>query len=98
MNPIPAWAVISFVVLHFGAIVCAWGTRVAVGSRFELASQSLFLTALVAVGMATWHGHAAATGLGIPSGVTLIAMVLLAVIDFRRTHEPRHRHRLAMQR
>ena len=28
-------------------------------------------------------------GIGIPSGITLIVMVLLAVIDFRRTHEPR---------
>jgi len=88
MNSPTAWHIAGFLALHFGAIACALGTRVAAGSRYELVFQSLFLPALGAVGIATWYCHSADFGIGITSGITLIAMVLVAVTDFRRTHEP----------
>lgn len=98
MHLATTWPIAGFLVLHLGAIACAVGTRVAVGSRLELAFQFLFLAALGAVGVATWYGHSEELGIGIPSGVTLIAMVLLAVTDLRRTHEPTHSHPLAVHR
>lgn len=98
MNSLPAWQVAGFFALHIGAIVSAIGTRVASGTRYEMLFQFLFLPALAAVGTATWYCHAAELGIGIPSGITLIAMVLVAVTDVRRTHEPHHPHSLAMHR
>jgi len=93
-----ALATNGFLALHLGAIACACGTRVAAGSRCERSFQLLFLLALGAVGMATWYCRSASLGLGIPSGMTLLAMVLVAVTDFRRTHESAHPPTLAMHR
>jgi hypothetical protein len=42
---------------------------------------------MAAVGAAAWICRQHESGLWIPSGVTLVAMVLTAVVDFRRTHE-----------
>ncbi len=98
MNVLPVWSLTSFVFLHLGALACAWCTRVSAGSRFELCFQYLFLLALSAVGIATWYGHSVDFGRGIPSGITLISMVLLAVTDFRRYHEPVQPNSLAMYR
>lgn len=84
----PAWEIAGFIALHLFAIACALGTRVASGTRYELLFQFLFLPTLAAVGAAIWFGRSAELGIGIPSGVTLIAMILLAVTDLRRTHEP----------
>ncbi len=96
MHLVPAWSIAAFLALHVGAIACAVGTRVAAGSRFELVFQFLYLPALGAVGVATWYCHSEVLGIGIPSGITLIAMVLLAVTDLGRTHEPIHSHSLAL--
>ena len=60
MNSLPAWHVAGFLMLHVGAIACAFGTRIAAGTRYELLFQWLFLPALGAVGMATWFCHTAA--------------------------------------
>jgi len=98
MNFLSAWHVAGFVALHFGAIACALGTRVASGSRYERVFQSLFLPALGAIGAATWNCHSTDFGIEIPSGITLIVMVLLAVTDFRRTHEPAAPHAFARYR
>lgn len=95
MNSVPAWQIAGFVALHCGAIACALGTRVAAGSRYELAFQFLFLPALGAVGLATWYCHTEELGIGIPSGFTLIAMVLMAVTDLRHPHEPSSSHALS---
>jgi hypothetical protein len=92
------WATNGFLALHVGAIACACGTRVAVGSRCERSFQGLFLFALGAVGMATWFCRSASLGLGIPSGMTLVAMILVAVTDFRRPHESTHTRSLAVHR
>jgi hypothetical protein len=96
MDQLSTWVVAGFFTLHFGAIVCAWGTRVALETRFEAASQCMFLLVMAAVGFAAWFCLSEDIGLGIPSGATLIVMVLTAVSDFRRTHEPAHRYPLAM--
>jgi hypothetical protein len=88
----------GFLALHLGAIACAIGTRVAARSRFESLFHVLFVLALAAVGTATWLGHVDDRGSGIPSGITLIVMVLVAVIDFSRTHEPAHPHHFAFHR
>jgi hypothetical protein len=93
-----AWATNGFLALHLGAIACACGTRVAVGSRCERSFQFLFLLALGVMGMATWFCRSASLGLGIPSGMTLVAMILVAVTDFRRTHESAHTPSLAIHR
>jgi len=90
MELVSVWAVNGFLALHLGAIACACGTRVAAGSRCERPLQLLFLFALGAVGVTTWYCRSGSLGLGIPSGMTLIVMVLLAVTDFRRTYDPAH--------
>jgi hypothetical protein len=92
------WPILGFLTLYFCAIGCAWGTRVAIGSRFELAFQFLFLLAMTIVGIATWLSRSEQIGLIVPSGMTLAAMVLLAIGDFRRPHELAHRESPAMHR
>src|SRR5262245_12116607 len=77
MGSLSSAAVAAYVVLHFGAIASAWGTRMAIGSRVESLMQIAFLVALAAIGFSTWFCHEHDLGLGIPSGMTLIAMVLM---------------------
>jgi hypothetical protein len=91
MSLLAVSALVGFVGLHIAAIVCACGTRIASGSRVESLFQSLFYITMTAVGLAMIYCHQRELGLGIPSGATLVAMVLLAVIDCRRTQEPVHR-------
>ena len=91
MDPTSTFALFAFLGLHAGAVGCAWGTRVATGSRAEMPVQFLFFAALAGVGFAAWYCRTADLGLGIPSGITLIAMVLMAVTDLRRPHDPAHR-------
>jgi len=99
-SSVSAWPIAGFLALHFGAIACALGTRIAAGSRFEAFFQFLCLPALAAVGLATWYCHSESLGIGIPSGITLMAMVLLTVTDFRRGHEhsPGHHHHVGLHR
>jgi hypothetical protein len=92
MNSLPAWQIAGFIALHFGAITCALGTRIAAGSRYEALFQFLFLPSLAAIGLATWYCHSESLGIGIPSGITFMSMVLLAVTDFRRVHDPAAHH------
>ena len=98
MDPNSAFALFAFLVLHAGGVCCAWGTRVAAGSRAEVPMQFLFFATLGGVGFAAWYCRTADLGLGIPSGMTLIVMVLMAVTDLRRTHEPAHRTSFAAHR
>jgi hypothetical protein len=83
-------AVIGWIFLHVGALAAAWCTRMAAGSRLEPLVQIAFFAAMAAVGGAAWVCRQQEVGLWIPSAVTLMVMVLTAVIDFRRTHEPLH--------
>jgi hypothetical protein len=90
MAPVATPLLFAFLALHITALACAWGTRLSMGTRIEGFVQLAFLFALAAVGLVAWTGHRLEPGLGLPSGATLIVMVLMAVGDFRRTHEPTH--------
>jgi FtsH-binding integral membrane protein len=82
------WVVV-WIVLHIAALAVAYGTRVAAGSCVESIAQVLFFAAMLMMGLAIWacqQVHAGAWGL---SAVTLIAMVLTAVVDFRKLGEHR---------
>jgi hypothetical protein len=83
-----SWIVV-WVALHIVALAVAYGTRVAAGSCLEILSQFVFFAAMLMVGFAIWacqQVHPGAWGL---SAVTLIAMVLTAVVDFRKLGEHR---------
>ena len=82
------WIVV-WITLHFGALAVAYGTRVAAGSCVEGLTQVVFYVAMLLIALAIWtcqEAHAGAWGL---SAVTLIAMVLTAVVDFRKFGEHR---------
>jgi hypothetical protein len=91
-------AVMTLITVHIGAIAAALGTRMAAGSRAERFLQLLFLTTMAAVGLCTWGFSSHELGLGIPSGLLLTATVIVAVTDFRRTHEPVQAGLLSLQR
>ena len=81
--------IVVWIVLHIAALAAAYGTRVAAGSCLEAFTQVVFFAAMLMVGFAIWacqQAHAGAWGL---SSVTLIAMVLTAVVDFRKLGEHR---------
>ena len=90
MDPIYLCAAAAWITLHLGAITAAWGTRVSIGSRAEVVFQLAFFASMSAVGIAAAICHHLELGLWAPSVGTLILMVLTAVVDFRRTHEPAH--------
>src|SRR3954453_17157822 len=78
-----------WIALHIAALATAYGTRVAAGSCLEGFIQVVFYAAMLLMGLAIWacqQAHAGAWGL---SSVTLIAMVLTAVVDFRKLGEHR---------
>lgn len=82
------WVVV-WIALHLAALTAAYGTRVAAGSSLEGFVQAVFYVAMLMMGLAIWacqQAHAGAWGL---SSVTLIAMVLTAVVDFRKLGEHR---------
>jgi hypothetical protein len=83
-----AWIVV-WVALHVAALAAAYGTRVAAGSRLEGLTQAVFYAAMLMVGLATWACQQVQAGAWGLSSVTLIAMVLTAVVDFRKFGEHR---------
>jgi hypothetical protein len=87
---ISSCAVLALIALHIGAVAAAWGTRVSAGSRAEGFVRIAFLLGMVGVACCAWSCHQPDSGLGLPSGMTVVAMMLLAVVDLRRTHEPDH--------
>lgn len=88
MEAVSTTGVAGWLAIHLAAIACAWATRLSFGSRIESALQLLFFTSLASVGLTAWSCQHREEGLWILSGLTLIGMVLTAVCDFRRTHEP----------
>lgn len=88
MDPLSTGVVAGWAALQIGAIASAWLTRLAEGSRMEIAAQACFFGAMAAVGFGGAVSHQLELGLALPSGVTLILMVITAVIDLRRTYEP----------
>jgi hypothetical protein len=87
MEPGSVWFVIGWIGLHIAALATACGTRIAAGSSVETVMQLCFFAAMAAIGAAAWicqHLEAAWCW----SAITLVAMVLMAVIDLRRHSEP----------
>ena len=82
-----AWIVCAWIALHLTALVAAYGTRVAAGTRHENLAQFLCFAAMVMIGGALWVCQRAQAGSWGLSAVTLMAMVLTAVVDFRKLHE-----------
>jgi|tagenome__1003787_1003787.scaffolds.fasta_scaffold17164530_1 hypothetical protein len=79
-----------WVALHIAALVTAFGTRVAAGSRLESVVQLTFYGAMMLMGAAIWACQQTHVGTWGLSAVTLIAMVLTAVVDFRKMGDTRH--------
>jgi hypothetical protein len=85
----PHWFVAGWISLHVTALAWAGVTRVAAGSRLETLAELGFYVALAAIGLATWLGPRVEAG-WTWSAMTFMAMVITAVVDFRRTAEPAH--------
>jgi hypothetical protein len=89
MEPGSVWIVVGWIVLHLVALATACGTRVAAGSCVEPFAQLCFFAAMTAIGAAAWICQQLDSA-WCWSAITLVAMVLTAVIDFRRMSEPAH--------
>lgn len=87
MDSASACLVVGWIFLHLSALAAAWGSRVAAGSRLEVPVQLACFSAMAAVGSTAWICRHYENGLSVLSGIVLVATVLTAVIDFRRTHE-----------
>ena len=64
-----------------------YGTRVAAGSRLENLAQFVCFAAMAIIGAAVWISQQAQAGSWGLSAGTLMAMVLTAVVDFRKLHD-----------
>ncbi len=87
MDPISLGGLVGWIAVHVLALAAAWGTRVAARPGIELALQVCFLAAMAAVTGTGWICHHYDVGLWMPSAVVLVAMVLTAVTDVRKTYE-----------
>ena len=87
MDSASVGVVIGWILLHAFALALAWATRVASGSRLESVTQLAFLAAMAAIGGTALVGQQIDIEIWPASAVTLMAMVLMAVIDLRRTSE-----------
>jgi hypothetical protein len=81
------WIVAAWIGLHVVAMAMACGTRIATNPVIEHLAQLGFFAAMAAIGAATWFGQQFNVD-WTWSAITLMAMVLTAVIDFRRVSEP----------
>lgn len=81
--------IIAWIALHIGGLATAYGTRVAVGSRLEGLIQLAFYAALLMIGAVIWACQQTLTGAWGLSAVTLVAMVITAVADFRKLGDTR---------
>jgi len=82
--------VCAWIALHLIALGAAYGTRVAAGSRMEFLAQFLCLGAMLMVAAAIWVCQQTQAGSWGLSAATLVAMVLTAVVDFRKLHDAPH--------
>jgi hypothetical protein len=98
MALISSCALLALIGLHIGAVAAAWATRVSAGSSAEGFVRLAFIVGMVGVGCCAWYCRQPDSGLGLPSGMTIVAMMLLAVVDLRRTHEPDQTHRQTYSR
>ncbi len=84
----PGWIVAGWIALHVVALASAICTRIASNSCVEHLSQLGFFAAMGTIGAVTWFGQQVNVD-WTWSAITLMAMVLTAVIDFR-VIEPVH--------
>lgn len=84
----PGWIVAGWIALHVVALASAICTRIASNSCVEHLAQLGFFAAMAAIGAVTWFGQQMNAD-WTWSAITLMAMVLTAVIDFRGV-EPAH--------
>ena len=84
-----AWIAPAWIALHLIALLAAYGTRIAAGSRHENLAQAVCFAAMLMIGGAIWLCQQAQAGSWGLSAATLMAMVLTAVVDFRKLGEPR---------
>lgn len=82
-----AWIVCAWIALHLGSLAAAYGTRVAAGSRHEAISHLVCFAAMLLMAAAIWVCQQSQAGSWGLSAGTLMAMVLTAVVDFRKLHE-----------
>jgi hypothetical protein len=87
VDSLSASAIAVLVLLHVAALISAWVTRLTNGSRHESLSQLACFAAMAVVGAAGCFCCQIELGFSLPSGVTLVVMVLTAVVDFRPTQE-----------
>jgi hypothetical protein len=90
MESVPSELLVSWLAIHASAVLCAVATRLSAGSRAETAMHLLFFVSLAVVGVTAWFCQHLGFELWVPSGVAMVIMVVTAVSDFRRTHEPVH--------
>ena len=57
------------------------------GSRVEGLMHLAFLLGMFGVGCCAWYYHEAESGIGLLSGTTIVAMVILAIVDLRLSNE-----------
>jgi hypothetical protein len=88
MDPVSVRLIIALAILHAVGLIAAWATRLARSPRIEAISQVSFFAAMGGIGLSACFCCQIELGFSVPSGVTLMAMVLMAVADFRPTHEP----------
>jgi hypothetical protein len=88
MTALPLWVAAAWIALHASALTAALMTRLAAGSRLEAASQLGCFGTMMGVGLAAWISHQMKSGLWLLSSVELVAIVLIAVVDLRRSSEP----------
>ncbi|MCC7474525.1 MAG: hypothetical protein IT425_03960 [Pirellulales bacterium] len=81
------WLLLIWIALHLAALLAAFGTRIAIGSRIESLAQFICLVAMALIGVLAWVAQQTQSGSWGLSAGTLMAMVLTAVVDFRRLHE-----------
>jgi hypothetical protein len=89
MQPGSSWLVAGWIALHLFSLATACGTRIAAGSSVERFAELCFFAAMAAIGGAILIGQQLDVA-WTWSAITLIAMVVTAVIDFRRVSEPAH--------
>lgn len=85
MEQLTSGIAIGWVTLHVAALVAAAATRVVQGSRFEFPSQIAFFAAMAAVSFTISLCHLVDDRSWMMSAVTLMAMVVIAVVDLRRS-------------
>ena len=71
----------GWIFLHIAGIFSGWATRLVTGSRLDMLLQVAFFVLLCGLSGVAWWSHQLEHGLWIPTGFTMVAMVLMAVTD-----------------